>query len=57
MLPVMKTPEAVAAMEEAAIFPVPVKVRKRGLRLASNLAMKELVPVLDEFGRLRPLST
>ena len=45
MLPVMKTPVAVAMMELAAILPVPAKVSHTGLSEESKLAMKELVEV------------
>ena len=54
ILPVMKTPLAVAAIAEDDMRPLPVKVRKMGLRLASNLATKELVEPLATAGKAAP---
>ena len=54
MLPVMNTEFAVAAMELTAMWPVPVKVRKRRFRPGSNFATKELVEVPVGVGKAAP---
>ena len=42
-------------MEAAAILPLPAKVRKRRLRLGSNLATKEFVEVPAGAGKAAPV--
>jgi hypothetical protein len=54
MLPVMKTELEVAAMAVTAMRSLPVKVTKRGFKLASNLAMKELIAVPVRMGKAAP---
>ena len=46
-LPVMKTASLVAAMAWATVSVLPVKATKIGLKFGSNLAINELVVVLE----------